>query len=205
MIKKIIKNKNIIFVTGEQKKETIFFIDFVLKDSFKVSFFKKPPRFYDIFSLIRSDIIVFEDSEEVDVEKVKEFLHLSSSCIFVITQLKNKSRIRNFFNGFKKEWGIVSDFSVNRKLERKKAKSILTFGIDRKKADIYITDISVKEGSTNFKVNNNVNIIPFWIKRELKKKEIYSILPAICIAKMLRINLADISFKFKKSDHFLAF
>jgi hypothetical protein len=198
MIRKILKNKKIIFVMGEQKKEASYFINFVLKDDFSVMKINKLPSLFDFFSLIKSEVIIFEDNEEVSFEKVKELLHFSCFCVFVVTKLKNKSRARSLLNGFKKEWIIISDFSVSRKLEKRKTKETLTFGIDRKKADFYITDISVKDGSSNFKVNTKLNIIPFWVEKELKKREIYSILPGLCVAKIMDINLAEISYKVKE-------
>ncbi len=183
---------------GDQKKEASYFIDFVLKDDFSVMKISKPLSLFDFFSLIKSNIIIFQDNEAVTSEKIKGFLHFFCSCVFVITKLENKSRARNLLNGFKKEWSIVSDFSVARKLEKRKTKETLTFGIDRKKADFYITDISTKEGCTNFKVNTRSNIIPFWVEKELKKREIYSILPGLCVAKTMDINLAEISYKVKE-------
>jgi hypothetical protein len=198
MIGKILKNKKIIFVMGEQKREASYFLDFVLKDDFSVVKINNTPSFFNIFSLIKSDVVIFQDNEAVNFEKVKKFLHHFSSCIFVITKLENRSRVRTMLSGFKKEWSIVSDFSMSKKLEKRKTKETLTFGIDRKKANIYITDISVREGNTNFKVNSKLNIVPFWVKKELKKREIYSILPGLCVAKIMDLNLAEISYKVKE-------
>jgi hypothetical protein len=198
MINKILKNKKIIFVAGDERRRSGRFIEFILSDYFSTIYFEGTPCFFDIFSLIKSDIVIIEDNESVDFEKMKKTLHSASWCIFVITVAENKSRIRNLISGFKKEWRIVSDFSVSKKLEKRKTKETLIFGIERKKADVYITDISVKEGGTNFKVNNNFNIIPFWVKKELKKKEVYSILPGLCIAKIMDLNLAEISHKVKE-------
>jgi hypothetical protein len=87
---------------------------------------------------------------------------------------------------------------MSKKLEKRKTKETLTFGIDRKRANIYITDISVREGNTNFKVNSKLNIVPFWVKKELKKREIYSILPGLCVAKIMDLNLAEISYRVKE-------
>lgn len=188
-----LKNKKIIFVMGEQKREASYFLDFVLKDDFSVVKINNTPSLFNIFSLIKSDVVIFQDNESVNFEKVKKFLHRFSSCIFVITKLENRSRARTMLSGFKKEWSIVSDFSMSKKLEKRKTKETLTFGIDRKRADMYITDISVKDGNTNFKVNNKLNIVPFWVKKELKKREIYSILPGLCVAKIMNLNLAEIS------------
>jgi hypothetical protein len=193
-----LKNKKIIFVMGEQKREASYFLDFVLKDDFSVVEINNTPSLFNLFSLIKSNVVIFQDNEAVNFEKVKKFLHRFSSCIFVITKLENRSRARGMLSGFKKEWSIVSDFSMSKKLEKRKTKETLTFGIDRKRADMYITDISVKDGNTNFKVNNKLNIVPFWVKKELKKREIYSILPGLCVAKIMNLNLAEISYKVKE-------
>lgn len=195
MIKGLLKRKKIIFVVGEAKEETGDFIHFVLSNSFKVFLFKKLPTISDIFSILKSDIIVIKDDETQSVEEVRSFLK-GISCYFVITEMKKKARVKKIIQGFLEEFIFVLDFSIAKKLKKKK--EFLTFGINKKSADFYITDIHQKEEEINFKVNYGGNTIPFWIKEKMKKKEIYSILPALCIVKLFKINLADVSYRIKE-------
>jgi hypothetical protein len=195
MIKQILKKKKIVFITGDAKKEAGDFICFVLKKGFKVKSISKMPTAFDLFSLIGKDVIVIKDNEKESAEKVKAFLS-GLSCFFVITHLKKKARIKKLLKGSLHNFFFVLDFSIAKKIKKKK--DFLNFGINKKSADFYITDIHQKENETNFKVNYQSNTIPFWIKEKLKQKEIYAILPALCIAKLFKINLADVSYRIKE-------
>ncbi len=195
MIKELLKKKKIIFVTGDAKKEAGSFIRFVLKDSFNVFLTNRTPSFFDIFSILKSDVIIIEDNEKESVEKIRSFLD-GFPCYFVITEVKKKGRAKKIIRGFLEDFILVLDLSIAKKLKRNK--EVLTFGINKKSADFYITDIHQKEDEINFKVNYGGNTIPFWIKEKTKKKEIYGILPALCIVKLFKINLADVSHKIKE-------
>jgi UDP-N-acetylmuramate-alanine ligase len=195
MIKKILKNKKIIFITGDAKKETGVFVHFVLQKSFKIFVTDKIPTFFNVFSLLTKDVIIISDNETENIEKVKSFLN-DISCYFVITQTKKKSRLKKILQKNAGNFIFVLDFSVAKKLKKKK--ELLSFGINKKNADFYITDIHQKENETNFKVNYKGNTIPFWIKEKLKQKEIYAVLPALCITKLFKINLADVSHRIKE-------
>jgi len=194
MIKELLKKKKIIFVTGDAKKEAGSFIYFVLKDSFKVFLINRIPTFFDIFSILKCDVIIIEDNEKESVERIRSFLG-DFSCYFVITEVKKKGRVKKIIHGFE-DFIFVLDFSIAKKLKRNKEG--LTFGINKKSADFYITDIHQREDEINFKVNYGGNTIPFWIKEITKKKEIYGILPALCIVKLFKVNLADVSYKIKE-------
>jgi hypothetical protein len=195
MIKGLLKKKKIIFVTGEVKEEAGSFIRFVLKDSFKVFLINGTPTYFDFFSILKSDVIIIKDNEKESVEKVRSFLG-DFSCYFVVTEMKKKGRVKKIIRGFLEDLIFVLDFSIAKKL--KINKEVLTFGINKKSADFYITDIHQKENEINFKVNYGGNSIPFWIKEKTKKKEIYGILPALCIVKLLKINIAEVSHKIKE-------
>jgi hypothetical protein len=166
-----------------------------LKNSFNVFFTNRLPRFSDIFSLLKSNVVIVKDNKNESVEDVRKLLS-GSSCYFVITELEKKARVKKIIRGFLEDFIFVLDFSIAKKLKRKK--EFLTFGIDKKSADFYITDIYQKEEEVNFKVNYGGNTIPFWIKEKMKKKEIYAILPALCIVKLFKINLADVSHRIKE-------
>ncbi len=198
MIKKILRNKIVIFVTGDRKREAVYFINFILKDDCSIFLKKGVVNLWDIFKIINSDVVIIEDDSLEDPDKVKSFFYSLEKCVFVFTEVEKKIRTRSLFRGFSEKWALVMDFSLARKVKRKKVKSFLTFGINRKGADFYISNTSLKEKEANFKVNYNANIIPFWIKGNLNTKDIYGILPSLCLAKIFNLNLAKVSFKIKE-------
>jgi len=63
----------------------------------------------------------------------------------------------------------------------------------QKKADLQVSDVNIDENGTNFKINYEGNIVPFWIKNVLNRKEIYNILSAIAVGVVKDINLVEIS------------
>ncbi len=197
-----LKNKKLIFVSGDKSKDVVYFLEFVLKKDFSVFSTENIPGIIDIFSVIRSDVLIIKDNNE-NYEKIKEFLDRFSSSIFIATETEKKGKIKKILQGSFKELSFIIDLSVAKKTEIAKKKNILTFGVNKKSADFYITDIHQKEEETNFKVNYDSNIIPFWFQKRLKNKEIYSFLPALCVAKVLGLNLAQVSFEIKKDLEFL--
>jgi len=195
----LLKNKNVIFITGDSKKETAYFVDFVFKNNFSVFYTNKVPDIFDFFSIIRSNIIIIEDDTKEDYQKIKKLLQSLSFCTFVVTETKNKARVKKILKGLLEDLNLVLDFSIAKKLEKRRKKTILTFGINKKSADFYVSDIHQKEDETNFKVNYEGATIPFWFQEKLKNREIYAVLPALCIAKLLRLNLAEVSYKIKEA------
>ncbi len=203
MIKSILRKKRVIFITGSQRQKAGYFIDFILQSHLSVLRLNHIPSLLNFFSVLKSEIIIIEDNKNESSEKIRNFLSSLPICVFVVTQARTKVRVNELLRGFAKEWRLIIDFSTARKIKKDKNKNTLTFGIDKKKADIYITDIYQKEEETNFKVNYDYKIIPFWLNKKLKKKEIYAILPALCLAKLFKLNMAEVSFKIKKDLGFM--
>ncbi len=197
ILKSIIKKKKIIYVVGDNRSEVSHFIEFVLKNNFSVCHLYQLPTSKDIISLIRSSVVVIEDDEKSDVCIIKDFL-MGFSCIFTITESKKKKRIKKYLNNFGKNWDMVLDFSIARKLKKKRGKQFLTFAVNKKQADFNATDIHQQEDKTNFKISYAGSIIPFWIEKKLNKKEVYFLLSAICVAQMMKLNLAEVSYMIKK-------
>jgi len=194
----IFRNKKIIFITGDKKKETAYFAKFVLKDNFSVLSLNRTPRLSDFLSVAMKDVIIIEDNEKENPDKIKKLLNSSSFCIFVITEIEKKARIKKILPKSLESFVLVLDFSIAKKLKKRKRKGVLTFGVDKKGAAFYITDIHQKENETNFKVNYGANTIPFWIKGKMKIKEVYGVLPALCLAKIFNLNLAEVSNKIRE-------
>lgn len=197
-MKYFLRNKKVIFITGDRKGETSSVVDFVCKHNFSVLHIGSIPGVFDIPKILKNEIIIFEDNENISTGEIRNFLNALPKAVFIITQAEKKSRIKRLLLHFPERWLLVVDFSIAGKLRGKKTRKMLTFGINKKKADFFITDINQKESETNFKVNYKSNIIPFWISEKLKKKEVYSILPALCVAETLNLNLAEVSFRVKE-------
>ena len=192
----LLKNKNLIFITGDGKKEATSVVKFVCEQKSSILFIKGTPKGNDFLRILTSDLLIIQDDESVKEERMRDFLHAVKKGVFVITRAQKKNRIKNLLLYFPREWMVVSDYSISRKL--KKRGKMMTFGINKKSADFYITDIHQKENETNFKVNYKDNIIPFWTRGKLKKKEVYAMLPALCLARIMGLNLAEVSFKIKE-------
>ena len=197
MIKLLLKNKRIIFITGDKKEEVAKAIYFVLKKNFKTSLIDGLPKRSFFFSALKNEMVIIRDDGEGSVQEIKNFLN-DLNCFFVITETEKKTRIKKIVQSFVENFVFILDFSIAKKIEKKKKKEVLTFGIDKKSANFYITDIHQKEKEINFKINYSGNTIPFWIQGKLSKKEIYAILPSLCVAKLFKLNLADISSRIKE-------
>lgn len=197
ILKKIIRKKRIIYVIGDNKDEVSRFIGLVLKNNLSVFYLRRLPVNLDIFSLLRCDIVVIEDDNKNDVEDIKNYLK-PLPCTFVITESVKKNRIKSFLIKFENRWDIIMDYSIAKKLKRKRGRNFLTFAINKKKADFNVTDIYKQENKINFKLNYKGKIIPFWVEKRLSKKEVYFMLSAISVAQLMDLNLAEISYKIKR-------
>ncbi len=197
ILKALIRKRKIIYVIGDNKNEVSRFIGFVLKNNLPAYHLNRLPSFFDLLSILRSNVIIIEDNKENNVQKIKDYLK-PFTCIFLITESKKKNRVKDFLNNFDKKWDIIIDYSISKKLKRKRGRQFFTFAINKKKADFNVTDINKQDNKINFKLNYKGNIIPFWVERRLSKKEVYFILSAICVAELMKLNLAEISHEIKK-------
>ena len=73
----------------------------------------------------------------------------------------------------------------------------LSFGF-QEPADFRVSDIR-SNGGTNFKVNYQGTVIPFWLKESLLREEIYSTVCAALVATIFGLNLVEISQALKKN------
>ncbi|MBU2635178.1 hypothetical protein KJ841_01730 [Patescibacteria group bacterium] len=125
------------------------------------------------------------------------FLKKSKLPILVITDSDDEKEISNIkrlakiipAHGF-----LVLNFDKDqiRDIRNVCVAEYLTYGF-YKKADLQISDLNVTSDGTNFKINYQGNIVPFWFKESLEKEHIYSILSAIAVGVVSDINLVEIS------------
>jgi len=125
------------------------------------------------------------------------FLKKSKLPILVITDSDDEKEISNIKRLAKIIPGrgfLVLDFDKDqiRDIKNISIAQCLTYGF-YKKADLQISDLNISLDGTNFKVNYQGNIVPFWFKESLEKKHIYSILSGIAVGIIKDINLVEIS------------
>lgn len=128
------------------------------------------------------------------LNKIKPLLKKSKQSVLVVNYtetLKQVSDLRELIKDMNLQAYLVLNYDEERIRELKnEAVYCLTYGF-QKKADIYVTDIDSQ--GTNFKINYQGNIVPFWFKQPLKRKEIYNILSAVAVGLAKNINLVEIS------------
>lgn len=150
-------------------------------------------------------------SDLLDPKDVKTFSFLlgkSRLPILVVTHLGEIPSDKLFFAGDKKETSQIRklvkilpargflilnfDDESAREIKSETRASSLTYGF-QKRADLQASDINVNSDGTNFKINYQGNIIPFWLQNLFGKEQIYSALSAISVGVMQDINLVEIS------------
>ena len=87
---------------------------------------------------------------------------------------------------------LNSESGLTRRIRGETKAHILNYGSEQG-VDFQVTDINILEGETNFKINYEGDVVPFWFSSELDKKEIYGFLAAIAIGVFNGINLVQIS------------
>ena len=87
---------------------------------------------------------------------------------------------------------LNSDDETAREIKKESSASSLTYGF-QKGADFQATDININLDGTNFKINHQGNIVPFWLNKLFGKELIYSALAGICLGTIKKINLVDMS------------
>ncbi len=197
ILKALIKNKKIVFVTGDKRAQVAEFAIRLLRDNFTIYYLKRVPSLRDLLAIIRSDVILIEDDKQIRSSEIRLLLKSCSGSL-VLTLASKKGRIKNILRSIPSNWDVILDFSIAKKMKKAKGRRVLTFAVDRSSADFYITDIHKANDRVNFKINYKGNIIPFWIDKPFTRDEVYAVLPALCLAKMMDLNLATVSCKIRE-------
>lgn len=181
------KKPPVIVIIGGNKELTTEDIFRVLKNYFKAGKFqkRKNPSFLDI---LKFDILIFEKDEE-DLKNFQFFLNKSKKPILVITDFISFSvEILPSFSHL-----ILNfDNETVKKIKDKSQAHSLTFGF-QDGSDFRATDIHLNKIETNFKINYKGNIVPLWLEKGFKEKQIYSALATAAVGAVLDINLVEIS------------
>jgi len=160
--------------------------------------------------LEKKKILIFESdlSKPKDSEKFSFLLKKSQLPILVVTHVGEIPADKDFFAGEREETSQIRklaevlpargflilnfDDETVRELKSEINAHSLTYGF-QERADFQATDVNVNLSGTNFKMNYQGNIVPFWLKNLFGKEQIYSALTAICLGVIKNINLVEIS------------
>ncbi len=158
----------------------------------------------------KGKIKIFESdlSEPKEIEKFSFLLKRSQLPILVVTHIGDILADKDFFAGDREETLQIRklakilpdraflilnfDDETVREIENESLAHSLTYGF-QERADFRASDINLNLTGTNFKVNYEGNIVPFWLKNLFGKEQIYSALTAICLGVVKNINLVEIS------------
>jgi len=158
----------------------------------------------------KGKIKIFESdlSEPKEIEKFSFLLKRSQLPILVVTHIGDIPADKDFFAGDRRETLQIRklakilpdraflilnfDDETVREIENESLAHSLTYGF-QERAGFRASDINLNLTGTNFKMNYEGNIVPFWLKNLFGKEQIYSALTAICLGVVKNINLVEIS------------
>ena len=112
----------------------------------------------------------------------------------IICKGEKSSSARNLAGSLPKESFLIFNFDDEsaRELKNKISGKVLSFGLGEG-ADFRASDINVDAKGTNFKIINDGKTIPFWLDGLFGKEQIYSALAAVCVGKIIGLNLVEMS------------
>lgn len=148
--------------------------------------------FKNISQILKNKKVLVFDTDLSDF-----FLKKSKLPILVINYIDSRkeiAKVKNIAKIMPYQGYLVlnSDNKENREIKDLSDAHCFTYGF-QKRADLQVTDVNVDENGTNFKINYQGNIVPFWFREYLKRKHIYSILSAIAVGIIHNMNLVEIS------------
>lgn len=168
---------------------------------------------------LHSKKFVFESdlAKSRDIKKFKFLLRNSKLPILVGTHIGDIPPDRDFFDGEKKETLSIRELAeilpthgylvlnfddeTVREIKDKAKVHCLTYGFQTG-ASLRATEINTNLDGTNFKIDYQGNIVPFWLRNLFGKEQIYSALAAISVGIIKDINLVEISQALKSYQSF---
>lgn len=162
-------------------------------------------------------LLIFGEEESFQIKNILFYLLKKEKKIFILNNfekklnkkslkflIKNSSSSLIIYNGEKKEirdlvpQTIICKFEKLEELSFVKKSKILTVGFNSS-SDFIATELNLDE-ETNFKIVREGDIVPFWINKDMNKKELSNILLAIGASDLVSLNLIQISQKLKNID-----
>ncbi|MBI3631243.1 MAG: hypothetical protein HY219_00035 [Candidatus Staskawiczbacteria bacterium] len=192
------KKPKVIFVMASGERSYAEAIFQVLKPSFKIQkLYEKIP---DILNIVNTEIFIVETNfkNEEFLEEIKFFLKNSQLPVLVVAQAEippdSLENIKELTLEMPPYGSLILNFDEKIIYEINKITNLKNFSFGfSEKADFVISDVNETENNTNFKLNYKGNIVPIWLKKVLGKKEIYNVLPAICVGILLGLNIVEMS------------
>ena len=190
----------IILVEGEGKELLEEALVSVLRSFLKIKKIKELPLFFN-----KEEVLILEKEDF-------EFLMKDSSLpILILTHFGEIPPDEIFFACEKEKVGEIGKIVKNlpifgylilnhddetvRELKEKTRAHSLTFGLGEG-ASLKASDVKLNQG-TNFKLQCNGIILPVWLEKIFGKEQIYTTLATLCVAKILKLNLVEVSMVFK--------
>lgn len=174
------KKLPVIIITGEKKRIISRIVKDVLKSRFKVG----------------EDFLVFELNFD-DIKNLELFLRTSKKPVLVVSGIEDSSEQKiestsKFIKSLPDKINLILNFDdVVKRVGHFPNLNTLTFGFEEG-ADFRVSDIR-SNGGTNFKVNYQGTVIPFWLKKSLLREEIHSVVCSVVVATIFGLNLVEIS------------
>jgi len=189
----LFKRSPVILITGEGRFCAMEAVSEVLK-----------------FDSAKRKVLIFESalSEFKELKKFNFLLRKSELPILIVTHIGDIPADKDFFAGDRRETLQIRklakvlpdraflilnfDDETVRELENDSLAHSLTYGF-QERANFRASDINLNLTGTNFKMNYEGNIVPFWLKNLFGKEQIYSALAGICLGVAKNMNLVEIS------------
>jgi len=194
LFKKIIlkiKKPKVIIVT-EDDKSIIRSVFSIINSHFKVRILEGR---LSVLDLISGEVILINSSLE-DLKLYDFLLENSQKSVLLFAGINQEYYKGNFkdLSGF--DLLLFNSDSVNiSNFEKEEFSEVYGFGFN-KKSDFQATDMKINS-NTNFKLNYQGSIIPFWLEGRKEKKDVYSVLAGSSLGKILGLNLVSISEEMK--------
>jgi UDP-N-acetylmuramoyl-tripeptide--D-alanyl-D-alanine ligase len=203
LIKKIFfsfAKPKIIFVEGNGKELLIEAIISVLGKFLKFKKIEKLPFFFrenEVLILKNDDFERLMEKSSLPIMILTHFDEIPPEDIFFASE---KEKVEPFLKIVKNlpVFGYLvlnHDDETVRELSKITKAHPITFGFSQQ-ANLIATDVKPNKG-LNFKLRYNGSLLPVWLEKIFGKEQIYTALAIFSLAKILKINLVEVSMAFK--------
>lgn len=181
------KKRPVIIITGERRRDISKVINSLLRNTLDS----------------KEDFLIFE-SKFKDIKSLELLLRTSKKPVLVVAGIENISEkelatVSKFIKTLPEKTNLIlsSDEEMVKKMGYFSNLNTLSFGF-QEPADFRVSDIKFN-GGTNFKVNYQGTVIPFWLKEIAQREEVYSAVCAALVATIFGLNLVEISQALKEN------